>query len=735
MGIRFDKESKIFYLNTPKTTYAMFLSNDDKVLRHIYWGKRVNKISNYDSAIQTYNGYIDCCDAEYNNELRSEVTMLECGFEGGCDLRVPGYSAVKDGFQMLVSPEVKGYEIMSGKPILKGLPQTYIEDAAEADTLKFVIEDASGIRINLFYTVYNTCDAITRHSVIENISDGAFKLEKALSATVDFNEKDFEILSLYGCTRRERNISRSPLMYGVQSVYSNRGASGHIHNPFVALVRPDTTEKNGDCYAMSTVYSGNHIEGAELTPYSGFVRMFAGINPDRFEWTLESGESFTTPEAVLVYSSEGIGEMSRTYHSLYRSRLCRGKWRDSVRPVLLNNWEGTYFDFTEEKILNIASYAKDFGAELFVLDDGWFGKRDWDNCSLGDWVEHKGKLPKGIDGLAKKVTDMGLRFGLWFEPEMISPDSDLHRAHPDWHIHIPSRKASQGRNQWILDLSNPEVQDYIINAVGAILEKADISYVKWDYNRNMAELGSAYLPKEKMGELPHRYILGLYRILDELTKRFPEVLFEGCSGGGGRFDAGMLYYMPQTWTSDCTDAAERLKIQYGTSIVYPPITMGAHVSAVPNHQSGRTIPLKMRGDVAMFGQFGYELDPAKLSEEELTEIKNQVEFYKNIRKSIQFGQMYRLKSPFDGQCTAWNVVGDNGDTVVLGIYNVLCEPCGMHEHIYLEGLDAEASYRDDETGKVYGGDELMNVGLTRVFNGEPNTDFYSEVRVYRKVKD
>ena len=731
MAIRFDEESKIFYINTPNTTYAIALTNNDSVLRHIYWGKSIKKISNYKPERQPLCGFIDCYDAGYNDELRSEVTMLECGFEGGCDLRTPGYSAVQDGFQMLVSPKVKGYEIFSGKPDLNGLPHTYIENESEADTVKFIIEDESGIRINLFYTAFNEYDAITRYSVIENISDKPFKIENALSATVDFNDRNFELVNLSGGIQQEKGISRTPLMYGIQAVLSNRGVSGHMHDPFVALVRPETTEKSGDCYAMSLIYSGNHIEGTDFSSNSGLIRMFAGINPERFEWTLDSGESFTTPEAVLVYSNNGIGGMSRTYHNLYRSRLCRGEWRDSIRPVLLNNWEGTYFNFTEEKILNIASYAKDFGVELFVLDDGWFGKRDEDTCSLGDWVEHKGKLPNGIDGLAKKITDMGLRFGLWFEPEMVNPDSDLHRTHPDWHIHIPSRDTSMFRHQWILDLSNPEVQDYAINSVSAILEKADITYVKWDYNRNMSELGSAYIPKERMGELSHRYILGLYRILDELTKRFPYVLFEGCSGGGGRFDAGMLYYMPQTWTSDCSDAVERLKIQYGTSIVYPSITMGAHVSAVPNHQVGRTTPLKMRGDVAMFGQFGYELDPAKLSEEEVAQIKEQITFYKKIRKSIQFGQMYRLRSPFDGQCTAWNLIGDNGDTVVLGIYNVLGKPIPKCECIYLDGLDPDAYYRDDESGEIYGGDELMNIGLTRTFGG----DFYSEVRVYRKIKD
>ncbi len=729
MAIRFDEKNKIFYLNTPKTTYAMALTNGEKVLRHLYWGKKLNQISNFEEIFDNAAGWVDTLDGEFDDGMRSERAMLECACDGGCDLRVPAFSAVQDGFQMLVAPMVKSYEIIKGKPDLEGLPHTYVENEGECDTLKVVIEDQAGIRLNLYYAVFNNIDAITRWAVIENISDKALKLDRALSASVDFNERDFEIINLAGSVRRERHLYRNPIMYGIQSYGSNRGVSGHMYDPFMALVRPDTNEKQGECYSVSLVYSGNYTIGTELSPHTGSVRMFAGINPDRFEWTLGEGESFTTPEAVLVYSAEGIGEMSRTYHQLYRTRLCRGNWRDSIRPVLINNWEGTYFEFNEEKILNIASHAKDFGVEMLVLDDGWFGKRDIDNCSLGDWVEHRGKLPDGIESLAEKVEALGLKFGLWFEPECVSPDSDLHRAHPDWHIHIPNRKASLSRDQWILDLSNPEVQDYVVEAVSHILGKAKITYVKWDYNRNMSELGSAYLERERMGELSHRYILGLYRILEELNKRFPDVLFEGCSGGGGRYDAGMLYYMPQTWASDCSDAAERLKIQYGTSLIYPAITMGAHVSAVPNHQVGRTTPLKMRGDVAMFGQFGYELDPAKLSDEEKAEIKAQIEFYKKIRGTIQFGSMYRLSSPFENKCTAWNFISPDGETVVFGLYNVLGKPLAICDTVRLEGLDPDGKYKDEETGKIYGGDELMNIGITRRFD----TDFVSEVRVYHKV--
>ena len=729
MGIRFDEKSRIFYLDSRDMTYAMQLTNDDMVVRHLYWGKRLNKINNPETITESLAGWVDVEDVDFKDKLMPERVLQECATDGGGDLRYPAYSAKKDGFYMLLAPRVKGYEIVCGKPEPKGLPHTYTEDDSEAETLILTVEDESGIRIKLFYTVFNGFNALVRRAEIENFSDSSFILDRALSASVDFMDRDFEVINLVGGCRREKNIKRDPIQVGTYMVSSNRGVSGHLYDPSFALIRKSTTEDSGECFAMSLVYSGNFVAGTELSSNTGTVRAFIGINPDRFEWLLNSGECFSTPEAVMVYTDKGIGEMSRCYHDIFRKRLCRGYWRDKVRPVLFNNWEGTYFEFTEEKVLSIARFAKDVGAELMVLDDGWFGKRDVDDCSLGDWVAHKKKLPDGVEGLADKITSLGIKFGLWFEPECVSPDSDLHRSHPDWHINVPGRKASMSRNQWILDLSNPEVQDYLIEAVSDVLGRAKISYVKWDYNRNMSELGSAYLPSERMGELPHRYILGLYRILDELNNRFPEVLFEGCAGGGGRYDAGMLYYMPQTWASDCSDAAERLKIQYGTSIMYPANTMGAHISAVPNHQVGRTTPMKMRGEVAMFGQFGCELDPQKLSKEEADELKVLIAYYKNIREAIQFGSMYRLSSPFDGKCTAWNFISDDKTTVVLGIFNAFGIPLGVYENIKLSGLDENASYKDVESGKTYGGDELMKLGFMRRFE----KDFISEIIVFKKI--
>ncbi|WP_374049835.1 alpha-galactosidase [Neobacillus sp. PS3-34] len=413
----------------------------------------------------------------------------------------------------------------------------------------------------------------------------------------------------------------------------------------------------------------------------------------------------------MVYSFQGIGEMSRTFHELYRTRLCKGLYRDLIRPILINNWEATYFKFTEEKIVTLAKEARDVGIELFVLDDGWFGKRNNAKSSLGDWVVDKWKLPNGLRGLSRKIGTIGMEFGLWFEPEMVSPDSKLYRAHPDWCLHVPNRSRSEGRSQLVLDLSRREVCDYIIEAVSKILTSAPISYVKWDMNRHMTEVGSAALPSERQRETAHRYILGLYRVLEEITARFPHILFESCSGGGGRFDLGMLYYMPQTWTSDNTDAISRLKIQYGTSLVYPAITIGSHVSAVPNHQVHRMTSLSLRGNVAMSGNLGYELDLTKLSKEEKEEIKQQINFYKEIRHLVQFGQFYRLISPFEGNMAAWSFVSEDQQEVVVWLYKILAQP---NEPLYclpLKGLNPGFQYVQIETGKAFGGDELMYSGL------------------------
>ncbi|MBQ4160123.1 MAG: alpha-galactosidase, partial [Clostridia bacterium] len=525
---------------------------------------------------------------------------------------------------------------------------------------------------------------------------------------------------------KERHIVKTKLTTGNFGIDSKRGASGHIHNPFIALVGKDANEQQGEVYGFSLVYSGNHTAQVYVDDME-FSRVQLGINPFNFSWKLAPGEAFQAPEAVMVYSDAGLGKMSRTYHKLYRERLVRGKYRDIERPVLLNNWEATYFNFTEEKIIEIAKKAKSVGVELMVLDDGWFGVRNNDHSGLGDWFVNTNKLPNGIVGLAKKINDIGLKFGLWFEPEMVSPDSDLYRAHPDWCIHVPGRGRSLGRNQCILDLTRTEVRAYILSFMRKHLGEAAISYIKWDMNRSMSEPYSSSLPPEKQGEFSHRYMLGVYEILETLTTEFPDVLFEGCSGGGGRFDAGMLHYFPQYWTSDDSDAIERLYIQHGTSMVYPFSTMGAHVSAVPNHQVHRVTPIETRGDVALPGQYGFELDLNKLSDEEIETVKAQIVRYKKLGSILHRGDLYRLASPFENRHCAWGFESEDKDTIVLIQCSITGRPHSALYRITLPMAQEGATYKTED-GTVYAGDYLKNHGIQFV----DSKDFVTKVIVFEK---
>ena len=548
--------------------------------------------------------------------------------------------------------------------------------------------------------------------------------------SVDFRDDNFEMITLYGAHNNEKNLERRPIVSGIQMIDSVRGASSPHQAPFVALVRKDTNEDSGEVYAFNLVYSGNFTAQVQVDPYKN-TRVSMGINPFDFSWLLKKNESFQTPEVVMVYSDQGLGGMSRKYHRLYLDNLCRGEFKHKTRPILINNWEATYFDFDENKILEIAHEGKELGMELFVLDDGWFGKRDDDNTSLGDWVVDKRKLPNGLESLAKKVVGMGMEFGLWFEPEMVSVESELYRAHSDWCIHVPNRPHTLGRNQLVLDLSRKDVCDYIVESVSNILESVPITYVKWDMNRHITDIGSVLLPAPQQHETSHRYMLGLYDVMERLTSRFPNILFESCSSGGGRFDPGMLYYMPQTCTSDNTDAICRTKIQYGTSLVYPPVTMGCHVSTVPNHQVGRITSLETRGNVAMAGNFGYELDLTKLTYEEKEIVKAQIEEYKQIRELIQFGELYRIFNPFEGNEAAWNIVSKDQEEMVATYVKVLSLPGASLRTIKFKGLNPDFSYINLDTKEIFGGDELMNVGVTipRV-----KQDFHSIKWNFKRIK-
>lgn len=656
--ITFDEKNKVFYLSTEKTSYIIGLLNGELPI-HIHWGKRIDRIP--DDWGKTY--IRRALSAYDRGKFSSNTLPQEYPTFGNADNRIPAMQISSGVNGQQVKLKFSKYEIESGKPALEGLPATYTEADSEADTLKITMTDeVQQLEVTLYYTVFNNIDAITRSTVIKNLG------EKTVLC----------------------------------------GASSAYHSPFMAVCSKDAAETQGDVYGFSLVYSGDFVAGVELDAYNT-ARAYIGINPFQFSYTLERNDTFCTPEAVLVYSANGIGEMSRIYHKLYRTRLCRGKYRDSERFVLINNWEATYFDFNEEKLVKIAEKAARIGIDTMVLDDGWFGKRTADNAGLGDWVENPDRLPNGLRGLADKINALGMRFGLWFEPEMVNPDSDLYRAHPDWILHAKGRQSSLVRNQLTLDLSRKDVCDYITEAVSDVLSKANIEYVKWDMNRYMSEVGSSELPADRQGEVKHRYMLGLYSVLETLTQRFPNVLFESCASGGGRFDPGMLYYMPQTWTSDDSDAAERLRIQYGTSIVYPYSSMGAHVSAVPNHQIGRITSFEMRCDVALPGQFGFELDLNKCTDHELEIAKKKVREYRELQEVFHKGDCYRLKSPFETDLSAVEFVSEDKKTAVVCISSYKATAYSPDEFIKPQGLCENATYRIGENS--YDGKYLMNYGI------------------------
>lgn len=721
--IKFNEESRIFHLSTKNTSYVFGVQKGEHPI-HLYWGKKIDGADNW----APYHAVYSRTFAARNEGLEgsTDAMRMEYPTYGSTDLRTPAFNCIFDDGSALPQLRYAGHRIIEGKPALEGLPATYAEKGDKVQSLEVeLVDSVKDLHVFLLYSVFEDYDAITRSVRVENRGE-KLKLTSVMSASVDMADGSvLDFMHLDGAWARERHIARHPLFCGRQTVDSKRGSSSHHHNPYAGFPARTATEDQGDMYALNLIYSGNFETGAEMDSYDT-ARLFIGINSFNFGYVLEKGETFQAPEAVLVYSDKGIGGSSRIFHKLYRERLCRGKFRDIERYALVNNWEATYFNFNEEKILAIAEKAKEIGLDMLVLDDGWFGVRNSDNCSLGDWVVNTEKLPNGLGGLADKLNAMGLKFGLWFEPEMVSPNSDLYRAHPDWALHVNGRVSSLSRAQLVLDFSRTDVQDYIIEALTDVFKSANIEYVKWDMNRNMTEIGSDLLPAERQGEVAHRYMLGLYRVLDTITSRFPDILFEGCSGGGGRFDGGIAYYMPQTWCSDDSDAIERLFIQYGTSICYPYSMMGAHVSACPNHQVKRTTPFKTRGDVATVGQFGYELDPGKLTDEELEMAKAQIKRYKELGHVFHRGDCYRLISPFGSVRTAMNFVSEDGKIVALCMNNIKCRPAEKSVFVKLQGLDPEAEYVDRKDCASYKGSFLMNFGYFWDITG----DYGSDIRVF-----
>ena len=729
MSIEIDNKTLLFHLKSENTSYVMQVVRDG-YLAHLYYGKKIKKYNGSNKILFYDRGFSPNPDP---NDRTFSLDTLPQEYQafGNGDFRNPAYQVKLEDGSRISDLRYLGYECYKGKKVLEGLPATYVNDMDEAETLEIYLKDnIIGLKVILKYTLFHKKDVITRSVEFINESDSNIRLQRALSLSLDFRECDFEMISLYGAHNNEKNIARRRLISGVQGVDSARGSSSPHQAPFIALVRKETNEDLGEVYGFNLVYSGNFIAQVQVDQYEN-TRVSMGINPFDFSWLLKSDEKFQTPEVVMVYSDKGLGDMSRKYHNIYKENLCRGKFKNRIRPILINNWEATYFDFNEDKILEIALEGKKLGMELFVLDDGWFGKRDDDNSSLGDWRVDKRKIPNGLKNLAEKITQMGMEFGLWFEPEMISVNGELYQKHPDWCIHVQGRPHTFGRNQLVLDLTRNDVCNYIVESIADILKNAPITYVKWDMNRHITDIGSAYLPGERQEETSHRYILGLYKIMESLTDMFPDILFESCSSGGGRFDPGMLYYMPQTWTSDNTDAICRTKIQYGTSLTYPQVTMGCHVSTVPNHQVGRITPLETRGNVAMAGNFGYELDITKLSDVKKEIIKRQIKEYKEIRELVQFGELYRIFSPFEGNDSAWNIVSKDKTECVATYVKVLSLPAAPIKTIKLKGLNPDFVYKDIDSGEVYGGDELMNGGITipRV-----KEDFYSIKWKFKRVE-
>lgn len=738
MNIRFHERTKTFHLYNDRISYIMCILRNGH-LGQLYYGKKIHDKEDFSYLLETAGRPMSSYLYEGDRTFSLEHIKQEYPVYGSTDYRHPAVEILQENGSRILDFQYVSHTITGGKPTLPGLPATYTEDDAEAMTLCVTLEDPlTKIRLKLLYTIFEADGIIARSAELVNEGNAPVHILSAMSLSLDLPDMDYVWMQLSGAWARERHIRNRKLTHGIQAIDSMRGNSSHNHNPFMALMRPSATENQGTVIGFSLIYSGNFRIQAEVDTYDT-TRVTIGINPSTFDWKLDAGESFQTPEAVMVYSEEGLNGMSQSFHRLYRSRLARGYWRDRVRPILNNNWEATYFDFTEDRLLEIAVKAKECGVELFVLDDGWFGERSSDRAGLGDWFANKERLPGGIKGIADCIHALGMKFGLWFEPEMVNKDSDLYRAHPDWILKTPGRNESHGRNQFVLDYSRPQVVDYIYDMIAQILSEAKVSYIKWDMNRSITECYSASLPADRQGEVFHRYILGVYDLYERLTSAFPEVLFESCASGGGRFDPGLLYYAPQGWASDDSDAVERLKIQYGTSMCYPLSSIGSHVSVTPNHQVFRNTPLRTRANVAYFGTFGYELDLNKLTDEEIEKVKAQIVFMKKYRHIFQFGTFYRLKSPFEGNETVWMVVSDDRKTALVGYYRVLNGVNMPYSRVRLSGLDENVLYENLLNGTEHYGDELMNAGLitSDITSGEvvagavPCTDFESRIYILK----
>jgi len=710
MNINYFEKERVFKLDTKNTSYLIGVVDQENFPGHIYYGKKIEDhdlqyLLRIDESpfVPTKNNrdrssFYDCFPAEYTTN-------------GVGDFRDSSISVKTKAGHVGVQLSVISHKIYKGKPALEGLPATFAKEG-ECSTLELTLLDQTlGLEVILIYSAFTDVDVIARSVQIKNTGSEEIVLTKVMSVCMDMDNLDFDIITLHGSWARERHIQRRTLGLGKQSVGSTRGESSHQEHPFMALLNKNTTQDTGDIYGFHFVYSGNFLAQAEVSQFDS-VRCMMGIHPADFSWKLEVGEIFIAPEVVMVYSADGIGGMSRNYHDLYRNHLIRGEYKDKKRPILINNWEATYFKFDTDKLLSIATEASKLGIEMLVMDDGWFGNRNDDNTALGDWTVNEEKIKGGLKYLVDEVNKIGMKFGIWFEPEMISPDSELYRKHPCWAIAIPGRTPTLCRNQYVLDLTRREVLEYVYESIAGVLRSANIEYVKWDMNRQLTDIGGFSTEPERMGELYHRYMLAVYELQERLITEFPHLLLENCSGGGARFDPGMLYYSPQIWCSDDTDAIERLSIQEGTAMIYPLSSMGAHVSDCPNHTVGRVTPFQTRGHVALSGTFGYELDVTKIPQEDRDMIPEQVEMYHKYNDLIRTGDYYRIASYQENKqfdCT--QVVAKDKSEALITFVQVLNRPNFHSRRICLKGLDPDRNYKIQGSEKILKGSTLMNAGI------------------------
>jgi len=709
--IKYHEAEKVFDLRTEHSTYQMQVREYDTLV-HLYYGSPVGDALITDRIVCVDRGFSgNPYEAEKDRTFSLDTLPQEYTAYGNGDYRINGLETEQADGSDTANLKFESYEITKGKYSLKGLPAMFAKED-EAETLEIVLTDrVSGLKAHLLYGVFPHLDVITRAVRLENTGTAPVTVKKAMSMEMDYEYRELDAVHFYGRHIMERQMERTHLGHGNWSVGSIRGTSSHHHNPFVILCDRNTEETYGDCYGYALAYSGNFLFETEVDQV-GHTRVAMGIHPYHFSWTLEQGESFETPEVIMAYSAEGFGKLSRIYHDAYRSNLIRSKYTEQPRPILVNNWEATYFDFDADKIYHIAEEAKNIGLDMFVLDDGWFGKRDNDWCALGDWEVNEEKIKGGLPALAEKIHGLGLKFGLWVEPEMISEDSDLYREHPDWALKIPGRAMNRSRYQLNLDITRKEVREHIMNQIFKVLDACKADYVKWDMNRSVDNVFSAALPKEHQGEVYHRYVLAVYEMMESLVQRYPDLLFESCSGGGGRFEAGMLYYSPQIWCSDNTDAMNRLDIQYGTSFFYPISSVGAHVSACPNHQTGRSVPLSTRADVALAGSFGYELDLRLLSDEEKAQVKEQIKEFHDYYDLTHEGDYYRLTERDNTSFTAWEFVAKNKERALVEVVKKDAGGNPLPVHVAIKGLEDNSMYVCSLNGIKRSGKTWNHAGIT-----------------------